>query len=227
KVQLKFQSYPGEIFEGKVALIYPVVDRQSRTVKVRSVVQNKGNKLKPNMYGETRFENKLGESLVIPEDAVLFTGERKLVYVKIDKGKFEQREVKLGYKINNKYQVLSGLTEGEEIAATGAYLIDSESQLKSGKSSSHQHGDVDTKEKEEDHSKHTSEQMKEKEIGNNIVHKRDVKVSTLDKNKDGLVYQCPMDWEVISDEPGTCPLCRMDLEKLAVDKAQKNLVEYK
>jgi rubrerythrin len=181
---------------------------------------NKGNRLRPNMYSETKFEINLGESLVVPENAVLFTGERKLVYVKVDDGKFTPREIETGYKSGNKYQILSGLKEGEEIAATGAYLIDSESQLKSGISTIHQHNDeVTTEKKEGDHSAHLKN-------ANDIIHKRDVKVAALDKNNDGFVYQCPMDWEVISDEPGICPICKMDLEKFSVKEAQKNLIEY-
>ena len=233
KVQLSFDTYPGETFEGRVSLIYPVVNPQSRTVKVRSVVQNKGNKLKPNMYGETKFANNLGESLVVPEEAILFTGKRTMIYVNVDKGKFSAREVKVGYKAGNVYQILSGLHEGEEVAATGAYLIDSESQLKSGMSSVHQHGDIDPKERQADHSEHSSGQMNMTEEqsmekdDNDIVHERNVEVSKLDKNKDGFVYQCPMDWEVISDKPGNCPLCGMYLEKFSVDEAKQNLIEYK
>ena len=220
KVQVSFHSYPGETFDGRVSLIYPVVNPQTRTVKVRSTIMNKGNRLKPNMYSETKFEINLGESLVVPENAVLFTGERKLVYVKVDDGKFTPREIETGYKSGNKYQILSGLKEGEEIAATGAYLIDSESQLKSGISTIHQHNDeVTTEKKEGDHSAHSKN-------ANDIIHKRDVKVAALDKNNDGFVYQCPMDWEVISDEPGICPICKMDLEKFSVQEAQKNLIEY-
>jgi len=217
---VSFHSYPGETFDGRVSLIYPVVNPQTRTVKVRSTIMNKGNRLKPNMYSETKFEINLGESLVVPENAVLFTGERKLVYVKVDDGKFTPREIETGYKSGNKYQILSGLKEGEEIAATGAYLIDSESQLKSGISTIHQHNDeVTTEKKEGDHSAHSKN-------ANDIIHKKDVKVAALDKNNDGFVYQCPMDWEVISDEPGICPICKMDLEKFSVQEAQKNLIEY-
>ncbi|RPI66717.1 MAG: hypothetical protein EHM47_16165, partial [Ignavibacteriales bacterium] len=216
--------YPGQTFEGRVNLIYPIVNAETRTVKVRSSVSNSKNKLKPNMYGETKFEIKSGESLVVPEDAVLFTGERKLVYVKVEEGSFSPREIETGFKSDNKYQVFSGLSEGEEIAATGAYLIDSESQLRSGTTTAHQHDNTEKKE-EDDHSQHSSKEMKEMQE-TDIVHERDVKVSTLDKNNDGYVYQCPMDWEVISEQPGSCPVCKMDLEKFSVEEAQKNLIEY-
>ena len=130
KVSLKLQAYPGKNFEGTVTFIYPVLNSQTRTIKVRTVFSNYSGKLKPQMYGQTFFEDKIGRGLVVPEDAVLFTGKNTIVWIKKSAGIFEQREVTVGIKINNEYQILSGLQEGEEIAATGGFLLDSESQLK-------------------------------------------------------------------------------------------------
>ncbi|MGA2297379.1 MAG: efflux RND transporter periplasmic adaptor subunit [FCB group bacterium] len=131
KVKLTLQSYPGEVFEGRVAFIYPVVNAQTRTVKIRSEFINSRGKLKPQMFGETIFEHNFGSGLVVPSDAILFTGTRNIVWVKTTDGTFESREVKVGMKVNDKYQILSGLNVGEEIVKTGGFLIDSESQLKS------------------------------------------------------------------------------------------------
>ncbi len=180
KVKLRLDSYPNETFEGKVNLIYPVVNSQTRTVKIRSAFSNSQGKLKPQMYGETSFEKNLGASLTVPENAVLLTGKRNIVWIKSGEGMYELREVKLGVKYNGMYQILSGLNEGEEVAATGAYLIDSESQLKSGSGSTHQHGDgasmsnpkIEKKSeppKKETHQKHSSEHVKsEKKIFNEV-----------------------------------------------------------
>jgi membrane fusion protein, copper/silver efflux system len=143
KVELTLQSYSGEIFEGRVALIYPIVNEQSRTIKIRSEFHNKENKLRPNMYGQTIFKKNFGEGLIIPADAILFTGKRNIVWVKLPDGMFESREVKVGDKFGDNYQIISGLKEDEEVAATGGFLIDSESQLKSGMPTSHQHGGMD------------------------------------------------------------------------------------
>jgi Cu(I)/Ag(I) efflux system membrane fusion protein len=129
-VSLKLPAYPGENFEGKVAFIYPVLNSQTRTIKVRTVFTNSSGKLKPQMYGQTFFENNIGRGIVAPEEAVFFTGKRTIVWIKTPDRMYEQREVITGIKINNKYQILSGLKEGEEIAATGGFLLDSESQLK-------------------------------------------------------------------------------------------------
>lgn len=140
KVKITLRSFPGETFDGVVTLIYPMVNSQTRTIKVRSEIVNKGNKLKPQMYGETTFELGSSAGLFIPETAVLQTGKRNIVWLRTDDGMFESREVKIGSKFNNMYQVIEGLKENDEVVAKGAYLVDSESQLQTGNSPSHQHG---------------------------------------------------------------------------------------
>lgn len=140
KVNLILQAYPGEIFEGRVSFIYPVVNAQTRTVKIRSDFSNAKGKLKPQMYGQASFERSFGDGLLVPADAILFMGKRDVVWLKVGDGMFEPRDVTVGMKIGDKYQILSGINVGDEIAMTGGFLIDSESQLKSGMATGHQHG---------------------------------------------------------------------------------------
>jgi Cu(I)/Ag(I) efflux system membrane fusion protein len=139
-VKLHLRAYPGEEFKGRVTFIYPVINSQTRTVKVRSAFSNHGGKLKPQMYGETVFNSYGGQGLLVPADAVIIAGKRAVVWVKTSDGMFEARSVKIGNRYGDKYQILSGLNEGDEIAATGGFLIDSESQLKTGMPTGHQHG---------------------------------------------------------------------------------------
>ena len=134
KVKLKLKAYPGEEFTGRVTFIYPVINPQTRTVKVRSEFSSLNNKLKPQMYGETIFSADAGTGLLIPADAIIFTGNRSVVWIKTSDGMFEARDVNVGSRFGEKYQILSGLTKGDEVAASGGFLIDSESQLKTGKS---------------------------------------------------------------------------------------------
>jgi Cu(I)/Ag(I) efflux system membrane fusion protein len=141
KVKLKLKAYPGEEFAGKVTFIYPVINPQTRTVKVRSEFSSLNGKLKPQMYGETIFYSDAGLGLAIPADAIIFSGNRNVVWVKTSDGMFEARTVLIGEKYGDNYQILSGLNAGDEIAASGGFLIDSESQLKTGMSTGHQHGD--------------------------------------------------------------------------------------
>jgi membrane fusion protein, copper/silver efflux system len=141
KANLSIATYPNETFTGSVSLIYPVVNPQARTVRVRVLVNNANGKLKPNMYTETLFTRKKGKALTVPVGAVLVTGKRNLVYVKAEhENHFEAREVGIGSRFNDKYEITWGLTEGEVIVSEGGYLIDSESQLKSGTGAAHQHG---------------------------------------------------------------------------------------
>ena len=99
------------------------------------------------MYGETIFSVDVGTGLLIPADAVIFSGNRNVVWIKTSDGMFEARNVQLGQKFGDKYQVLSGLNEGEEVAASGGFLIDSESQLKTGMPTGHQHGNSTSSQK--------------------------------------------------------------------------------
>lgn len=132
RVKITSPAFPTQKFDGTVDFVYPVADQQNRTVKVRSVIINSGMKLRPNLYTETSFNTGLGSFLTIPAEAIIMTGRRNIVWVKISANEFKLREVTLGAKTEGKYQILSGLEEGEEVAMTGGYLIDSENQLKGG-----------------------------------------------------------------------------------------------
>ncbi len=144
-------GYPDETFKGTVSLIYPVVNSQSRTVKVRLTVNNVHEKLKPNMYTETEFMSKQGTALTIPVNAVLVTGKRNLVYVQSkEKNHFEAREIGIGSRFDGKYEVTWGLVKGDTVVSEGGYLIDSESQLKTGGGTEHQHGTAAPPKKEND-----------------------------------------------------------------------------
>jgi membrane fusion protein, copper/silver efflux system len=133
-VKIRLRAYPGKEFDGKVTFISPVVDAQSRTIKVRSEISNSSGLLKPQMYGETVHHVSLGVGLFIPADAVINTGKRMVAWVKTSDGMFEARDITLGDKCGNGFKVISGLQEGDEVAVTGGFLIDSESQLKTAHS---------------------------------------------------------------------------------------------
>ena len=139
----------GRTYDASIGFVYPVVDPQTRTIKVRSIVKNPDGVLKPNMYTETIVRLVKPAALTVPVSAVLMTGKRNLVYVKAGReNHFEAREIGIGIKSDNKYEVLRGLSEGDEVVSEGGYLIDSESQLKSGGGSTHGHGTSQAKMKE-------------------------------------------------------------------------------
>jgi len=122
-------AFPGDIFKGKVVGLTPVVNAESRSVRVRAEVEDKDGKLKPEMFVNARISVDLGEKLSIPEEALMDSGTRKIVYV-VKADRFSLREVTVGPKAGEYYEVQSGLDEGEEVVTSGNFLIDSESKLK-------------------------------------------------------------------------------------------------
>jgi Cu(I)/Ag(I) efflux system membrane fusion protein len=132
-------AHSNKEFKGKVAFIDPVLDTRTRTVKLRVVLNNADNLLKPGMFVEGKIEAAAptkGQVVNIPSSAVLWTGERSLVYIKTnpDKPIFEMREVKLGKHIGENYEVLNGLDNGDEIVTHGTFTIDAAAQLQGKKS---------------------------------------------------------------------------------------------
>lgn len=139
-VEIEAVAYPGEVFQGKVVSINPVLDPGTRTNQVRAEVLNPEDKLKPEMFVNARINIELGEKLAVPESAILDTGMRKIVYISREAGLLESKEVKLGQKAQGYYEVLSGLNEGDIVVTSGNFLIDSESKLKSAlEGTGHQH----------------------------------------------------------------------------------------
>ncbi len=131
---MRLSYVPGATWRGKVDYLYPYLEAETRTNPVRLVFPNQDLKLKPGMYARLEIEVNLGEKLAVPESAVLHSGERKLVFVDRGQGSFEPREVRLGTAASGYYEVLDGLQEGEQVAASGTFLIDSESKLKAAES---------------------------------------------------------------------------------------------
>jgi len=127
---LTLSYLPGRTFRGKVNYILPQVDAATRTLKVRIEFPNPDFALKPEMYGEVEFQTGGGRRLVVPQTAVLNSGDRQVVFVDRGKGYFEPREVSLGGRSEGRVEILSGLQSGERIVISGNFLIDSESQLK-------------------------------------------------------------------------------------------------
>jgi multidrug efflux pump subunit AcrA (membrane-fusion protein) len=128
-VEVRAIAYPGEVFEGQVITVTPILETATRTLKVRALVDNPENKLKLEMFVNVAVKYGLGEKLAVPEEAVMHAGTRDIVFVADANGYFEPRTVTLGVKAQNYYEVLRGLTDNEEVVTSGNFLIDSESKL--------------------------------------------------------------------------------------------------
>src|SRR5512143_1534658 len=123
---------PDREFRGRVTYIYPNVDEKTRTARVRMEFHNPGYFLKPGMFATVQVRSELTPSvLLVPDMAILRSGERNTVFLALEGGRFEPRTVVLGPQAeNDTYQVISGLSEGERIVTSGQFLLDSESQLR-------------------------------------------------------------------------------------------------
>lgn len=134
--RISLSYLPQRTFDSKIDYIYPTLSEKTRTVKVRFVVANPDVFLKPGMYANVELDVGMGEVLAVPEDAVIDTGTRQIVYVEKGDGYFEQREISSGLRAGRMVEVLEGLEAGERVVSSAAFLVDSETKLqKTGKRS--------------------------------------------------------------------------------------------
>ncbi|MBD0824917.1 efflux RND transporter periplasmic adaptor subunit [Aestuariibaculum marinum] len=152
-IEVTAKSYPGKVFKGKVDFIDPVLNHNTRTVNLRVVLKNTKGDFKPGMFVEAQIKSDKPQSdaqHIIPSTAVLWTGERSVVYLKSSKTEpvFEMHEVTLGGRQGDAYQVLEGLNAGDEIVTSGTFTVDAAAQLQ-GKKSMMNHAKVETMESDE------------------------------------------------------------------------------
>jgi membrane fusion protein, copper/silver efflux system len=126
---MQLSYFPGRTFRGRVDYVYPTLDPQTRTIKVRLDFSNPNYGLKPNMYADVQLNIDYGVQTVVPSEAVLNSGTRQVVFIAKPGGYFEPREIKVGNHFDGQYAVLAGLKPGEKIVTSGNFLIDSESRL--------------------------------------------------------------------------------------------------
>jgi len=130
RVTLTLSYSPGKTYTGNISYVYPTVDPQTRTVKVRVQLPNPGFFLKPQMFADAQVRVDYGTKILVPEEAVLDSGTEQHVFVVHQGGVFEPRKVTVGPVVDNNAVILSGLKPGETIVVSGNFLIDSESGLK-------------------------------------------------------------------------------------------------
>lgn len=128
--RITVSSFPGKEFIAKIDYIYPSLANNTRTAKIRFTIPNPGVELKSQMFANVEVIVPLGDRLVIPDGAVLDTGNRQIVYVDRGEGNFEPREVQLGVRAEGFSEVARGLAAGDKVAVSATFLIDSEAQLK-------------------------------------------------------------------------------------------------
>ena len=137
--EISITTNTNKVINAKVDFIDPVLDTKTRTVKLRVVLNNRKNLLKPGMFVEGKIKginSNEGAIISIPASAVLWTGKRSVVYVKTNENApvFEMREITLGNRIGDKYEVLKGLKNEDEIVTNGTFTVDAAAQLQGKKS---------------------------------------------------------------------------------------------
>jgi membrane fusion protein, copper/silver efflux system len=120
---------PGARRSGRLSFVYPTVDPQTRTARVRFEVPNPGERLKPGMFVQVDLSMPVGTRLAVPRDALMDTGVRQLAFLHLGGGRIGWREVRTGVRVGEWIEILEGLEEGEHIVTSPAFLIDSESRL--------------------------------------------------------------------------------------------------
>lgn len=214
---VKVASLPDREFRGRVTFVYPTVDEKTRTAKVRLEFENPGYFLKPGMFVSAQIHAELSESVVlVPESAVLRSGTKNTVFVALDGGKFEGREVTLGVEAENNFcEVISGLSAGERVVTSGQFLLDSESQLREaiekmrGSTAGMKSGVTTT--------------ATTTTATTNAVTTNAVTTIVANKETEASVYVCPMPEHVaiVYDHAGKCPICAMTLVSVTHSALQK------
>ncbi|MCB2212295.1 efflux RND transporter periplasmic adaptor subunit [bacterium] len=121
---------PGLELSGRVDYIYPTLNAQSRTAEARIVLDNPGLKLKPDMYVDVRMQSSpVTDVVAVPKSAVIRSGERDIVFVKVGDGQFEPRQVHLGLETDSQYEITHNLDAGEQVVTSAQFLLDSEATL--------------------------------------------------------------------------------------------------
>ncbi len=256
---IELSYLPGRSYKGKINYIYPYLGMETKTIKVRVELRNTSNyDLKPGMFATVIIKSPIKiESIAVPDQAIIRSGERDIVIISLGNGYFEPREVKLGVAANNYVQILEGLHEGEQVVTSSQFLIDSESNLRTAinqmsnhsqhNMSSESNSQMNMKSNQNEQEKNNKDANQKNNLDNSKMNDNDMQqmnqggkskevsplirtgiidLKAIDKNKDGKVYQDMMDWNVISDEPGTCPICGMKLKEVTLDEAKKNLEEH-
>lgn len=127
-VEISFPAYAGEVRRGRVDYIYPRLNAEARTARLRITLANPGGRLREGMFANVSIQRTGGMALVVPSEAVIDTGRRKVVIVRRN-GAFRPVEVQTGRELGELTQILTGVQAGDQVVASGQFLIDSEASL--------------------------------------------------------------------------------------------------
>ena len=127
--EARFAAFPGETLSGRVIAILPGVDPAARALTLRIELPNRDGRIRPGLSAEVRIAGAAAQALTVPTEAVIRSSRRALVIVAEERGRYRPVEVTLGRQANDRTEVLAGLAEGQQVVASGQFLIDSEASL--------------------------------------------------------------------------------------------------
>ena len=130
--QITFPDDPKKVLRGVVSYVAPFMEGDTRSVRIRVELDNKGGMLRPDMYADVQLAVPLGERLVVPEDAVLYSGAHRVVFLDLGEGRLQPQRVHIGLRNNGWVEILDGLKNGDAIVTSGNVLLSSETKLKGG-----------------------------------------------------------------------------------------------
>ncbi len=130
--QITFPDDPQRVLHGVVSYVAPFLEGDTRSARIRVELDNKDGVLRPDMYADVQLAVPLGERLVVPEDAVLYSGANRVVFLDLGDGRLQPRRVHVGLRNNGWVEILAGLKKGDAIVTSGNFLISSETKLKGG-----------------------------------------------------------------------------------------------
>lgn len=128
-VEVVLAAFPGDPLRGKVSAVLPEASSETRTLRVRAELPNTGGRLRAGMFAQMKLGASAEEALVVPSEAVIRTGQRAIVYVVEQPGRFTPVQVRVGRELGDKLEVLEGLRPGQQVVASGQFLIDSEASM--------------------------------------------------------------------------------------------------
>ncbi|MGE0813838.1 MAG: efflux RND transporter periplasmic adaptor subunit [Vicinamibacterales bacterium] len=132
RATVTLEAYPGESFDGRATYVYPFVEENTRTVRVRFQFANPRGRLKPGMYANVDIRETSETGLTVPANAVIDSGAETLVFVAEGDGYFTPRPVAVGRRLGDRIVILGGIEEGDAVATSATFFLDSESQLRAG-----------------------------------------------------------------------------------------------
>jgi len=129
---VRMDAYPGEVFRGRATYIYPALNEATRTARVRFELQNQGGRLRPGMFATISMRGTSVEARTVPASAIVDSGREQVVFVAEGEGFFTPKSVKTGRRAGDRVEIIDGLDEGQQVAASATFFLDSESQLRGG-----------------------------------------------------------------------------------------------